>query len=105
MAIVPREANGVLAHRLDLRRPCGGLEHGQLAGDRLYVIARLAAIFLSFFLAERARTGIAQEWKAIDAAVAVFPLDVHAGTGGDIDFDGFRICNGVHDDSLASLRA
>src|SRR5271157_2604171 len=88
VAVVPREADGVLAHRLDLRGPRGGLKHRQRSGDRLQGIARLAAILLSLFVAERTWTGIAQKRKAIDAAMAIFPLDVHAGTGSDIDFDG-----------------
>src|ERR1035437_6906365 len=98
MAVVPREANGVFANRLNFRRPRRRLEHGQLPGDGLERIAGLAAILGALFLAQRARAGIAQEGKAVNAAMPVLPLDVHAGAGGDVDFNRFRICDWVHDD-------
>ena len=53
---------------------------------------------LALFVAQRARAGIAQEGKAVDAAMPVLPLDLHAGAGGDVDFTRFRICDWVHDD-------
>src|SRR5271170_7880380 len=103
VAVVPREADGILAHRLNFRGPRGSLEHRQRPGDRLQGIARLTAILLALFVAQSAGAGIPQERKAIDAVMAVLPLDVHAGAGSDIDFDGFGICNQDHDDWLSRV--
>jgi len=91
VAIVPGEANSILADRLDLSGPRRRLEHRQRSRDRLDGIARVTAILLALFVAQGARTGVTQKRKAIDALVAVLPLDLHTGTGGDVYFDGFWI--------------
>src|SRR6266853_2080420 len=46
---------------------------------------------VAFLGAGGARTGVAQPLKAIVGAVPVVPLDVHAGTGSDIDLDRFGV--------------
>src|SRR5664280_2071891 len=104
MAVVPRETNGVFANRLNLRRPRRRLEHGQRPRDGLKRVAGLAAVLGALFLAQRARAGIAQEGKAVNAPMPVLQLDVHTGAGGDVDFNRFRICDWVHDVWLAAAR-
>jgi hypothetical protein len=96
VAIVPREADGILADRLNLGGPCRRLEHGQRSRDRLDGIARVTAVLLALFVTQGARAGITQKRKAVNGAMAVLPLDLYARTGGDVNFDGFWIGNWVH---------
>src|SRR5580698_4052537 len=90
------EADGVLADRLDFGWTRRRLKHGQSSRNRLKRIPGLAAVLLTLFVAQGTGAGIAQKRETKRAPVPVFPLDFHAGTGGEVDFDGFRISDEVH---------
>src|SRR5260370_555464 len=99
-AVVPFEFQRGRADRLRRDRFRARLEHGQLAGLGVRRLARLASSLAPLFVAQRARAGIAQERKWVSGEVPVFPLNFHAGPGGQAHFDGFRI-GGGHGFSIA----
>src|SRR5215471_1262368 len=84
VAVIPLEADGVLAHRFRLNGARRSLEHRQGAGDRLQRITGLAAVLVALLIAHRAWASVAQEGKAVGALMAVLPLDLHACAGGDV---------------------
>ncbi len=96
VAVVPGKADGIPAHWLDLGWARCRLEDRQLAGNRPDWIAGLPAFLLSLLNTQSAGAGIAQEREAVHAAMAVLPLDFHAGAGGEVHFDGFWLCNLGH---------
>src|SRR5438067_2442380 len=106
VAIVPVEADGILAHRRRLHGLRSRLEHRQLArlGYGLSRFAYLAAALAALLIAERAGTSVPQPREAVAAQVAVFPGDLHAGAGSEIHLYRLRICQACtrrHDFSIA----
>src|SRR5271166_6338861 len=65
VAVVPGEADTVLADGLNIGGPRQRLEHGQRPRHRLQRIARLPPVFLALVLAKRARAGVAQKHEAV----------------------------------------
>jgi hypothetical protein len=57
-------------------------------------LAGLAAGLFTFVVAEGAGAGIAQVDKRVVRAVAVGPLDVYTGSGGQVYFYGFGVSGG-----------
>ena len=82
MAVVPVEIDRVFADWGDLKRASRLLVHGQSSRFGLRRLTNLASAGVAFFVARSARAGVAQPGKRIVAPVTVFPLDIHARTGG-----------------------
>jgi hypothetical protein len=106
--VVPGESNRVFADAFGGKRLGGGFEHGQHAGLKFGRLAGFAARLLAFFVAHRAGAGVPKEYKAIVRHMAVFPIDIDTGTGGQIHFHrlGIRGCGGglkrgLHEFSIA----
>jgi len=101
--IVPREPDGVLAHRLGRNRLRRRLEHGQGAGFRALGLVGLAVFLDPLVVAKGARTRVAQVLERERAPVPVLPLDVHARPLGEVDFDLLRVGIGdrTHEFSIA----
>ena len=91
MAIVPFELNGVLSHAFGRNRHYRGLEHRQFARLGLNFGSHLASALGAFIVAHGAWTGVSQEGKSVVRKMTVFPLDVHTGSFGQVDFHGFWI--------------
>ena len=82
VAVLPVELDGVAAYGVGAGGARGGLVHLQeLFWFRLGV-ARLAVLLLPLFDAGGAGAGVAQPGEVPVAAVAVFPIDLHAGAFG-----------------------
>ncbi len=94
MAVIPGDVQCIFSNRLDLFRACGLFVHGQQSVSWLGWLTRLAIVIIALFGAGSAGAGVAQPLEAIVRAMAVVPLNVHAGAGGDIDLDGFGIDDG-----------
>src|SRR5438270_13361105 len=65
MAIVPAEANGVLAHRFSVYRLGCGFEHGQRTRGKLRRFARFAPGFGPILVAQGTRARIPQVSKRV----------------------------------------
>ncbi len=61
-------------------------------------------VVVALFRAGGAGAGVAQPLEAKVRVMAVVPLDVHAGTGGDVDFDGLGVDYGHIDKYIQDLR-
>src|SRR5215471_8873731 len=83
--VIPLEADGVTAHRFDIRRLRPWPEHGQFARFGMRRGADSAPALAALFVAQRARTRIAQPPEAVKAAVAVLPGDLHPRTSAQAD--------------------
>jgi hypothetical protein len=59
MIVIPREADGVLAYAFRGMGLGRSFEHGQHAGSKFGGFARLAAGFVTLFVAHGTRTGVA----------------------------------------------
>lgn len=94
MPVIPGDIQRVPAHRLNLFWLGRLLIHGQQAGGLLGGFAGAAMMIVALFRAGGAGAGVAQPLKAKVRAMAVVPLDIHSGTGGDVDFDGLGIDHG-----------
>ena len=99
--VVEVKFDGVFANAFRRSRFDGGLEHGQGSRRRFRRIAGLLVVLGSLLIAQSAGAGITQEWEGIVGMVAVFPLDVEAGAGSQVDFDRLRIRGGGHEFSIA----
>ena len=97
VAVVPGKADRVLANGLNFSRTRQCLKHRQRSGHRFKRIAWRSAIFVPLFLAERAWASVAQKDKAIRAAMAVFPLDLHTRARGLVDLNRLGIRYEFHD--------
>ncbi len=89
MAVVPSEADGVVADRGDF----GGAElrfkHRQRGGwDGGGELIGLAVAVPALFVAGGAGAGVAQVGEGIGALVAVVPDDFHGGAAGFVNLDG-----------------
>ncbi len=87
VAIIPVKLDGVFAHALSRQWLGRLLEHGQRAGRELGRLAGFAAGLATLVVTQSAGAGIAQEGKWVVGAVAVLPLDVHAGACSQVHFD------------------
>src|SRR6185437_3955712 len=103
VAIIPLKADGVFAHGLGLQRLGRSFEHGQRPGGWFGRLHGLSAALAPLFVAQRARAGVAQPFKAVAGVVAVLPLDVHARSRGQIHRDrlGISLLIGGHILSIA----
>src|SRR5262249_26451087 len=81
----------VLANSFRCERLGRGFEHRQLARFRLDRLPRFAAALPTLIVAQGARTGVAQERKAVMGLMAVLPFDIDSLAGTQMDLDGFRI--------------
>lgn len=95
VAVVPFEADGVLAHGRDLIRLGGLTVHGQFAGFEFGGSAQHTSAAAALFIAQGAGTGIAQPVEAVAAGVTVFPSDFHACASSHIHLHRFGIEFGV----------
>ena len=102
VAIVPFEFHGVLADGFSREGLRGFFKDGQLAGFEVGLFAWSASGFGAFFIAQRARTGIAEKWKSVLRKMPITPLDFDAGAGFQVNFDGCGIGNG-HQFSIANF--
>ena len=101
MAVVPVELDRILADGFGGDWPGSGLEHWERAGGEAGRISGMAVSFGALLVTHRAGAGVAQVGEAIAGAVAVLPLDVHAGAGGQIDLDGLGVGRDGHEFSIA----
>src|SRR5947209_5435028 len=108
VAVVPRKLDGVFAYTFGREGLGGGLEHGERTGGRFWRFAGPASGFVALFVAHGARAGIAEVDEAVVGAVAVFPFDIQAGSGREIDLYRFRVRGrggslerGLHEVSIA----
>lgn len=101
MAIIPTEFDGVFTDRFHVVGLGGGLEHGQGTGSQLRRNPGLAAGLAAFLIAQSARAGVPKIDKTVAGPVPVFPFDIHARAGRDIDFDRLGISRGLHVFSIA----
>ena len=101
VAIVEMKFDGVFANAFRRSRFDGGLEHRQGSRRSFRRIAGLLVVLGSLLIAQGAGAGIPQEGKRVVGLVAVFPRDVEAGAGGQVDFDRLRIRGGGHEFSIA----
>jgi hypothetical protein len=74
--VIPLEADRVIAHRARRLGPRRSLIHRQQASRLRFALAWLPTLCLAFFVARRARTSIAQPYKAPSAAMSIFPVDL-----------------------------
>ena len=65
----------------------GSLYMGSRAGGLLGGLTGIAMVIVALFRAGGARACVAQPLKAKVRLMAVVPLNVHSGTGGDVYFD------------------
>ncbi len=65
-------------------------------------LAGIAMVIVALFRAGGAGAGVAQPLEGKVGAMAVVPLDVHSGTGGDVYFDRFGIDHGHMDKYIQS---
>lgn len=91
MAVIPGDIEGVAAYGLYFLRARRLLVHRQKSVGGFGRLAGTAIVIVALFGAGGAGTGVAQPLKAVMRVVAVVPVDVHAGSGGDVDFDGFGV--------------
>src|SRR5262249_11775435 len=87
VAVVPGEAQRIAAHRLGFCGLDGLLIHRQQRGGGFSRFSGLALVTGTVLNAGGTRAGIAQPLEAVMRTVAVVPLDVNAGSSGDIYFD------------------
>ena len=87
VAIIPLEADGVAANGSSFLRFGRGMKHGQRSRFGFGRLSDFSAALIALFIAERAGAGIAQPGKAVMALVAVFPLDIQAGSGSYVDLN------------------
>jgi len=96
VAVIPTEADGVIAHRRNLGGAQNGLEHHQRAG--IFRARRLigpAMLFLALVVAQRAGATIAQVGEGVGGLVAVVPDDVHGAAVRLVYLDGCGL-RGAH---------
>jgi len=99
VAVIPGNVQRIFTHRLHFLGPGRLLVHWQQAGGLLRGLARIAMVRVALFSAGSAGTGVPQPLEGEVGAMAVVPLNVHSGAGGDVDFDGFGVNHG-HMDSI-----
>lgn len=87
MAVIPDNIQGIATYGFHFLGLGGFLIHGQQAGRLFGRLSGAAVMGVAFFGAGGAGAGVAQPLETKVGAMAVVPLDVHAGTGGDINFD------------------
>jgi len=97
MTVIPGDIERIAAHRLHFFGFGWLLVHGQEAGGLFGWLAGIAVMRVALFGAGGAGTGVAQPLEAEVGAMAVVPLDVHARTGGDVNFDGLGVDYGHRD--------
>src|SRR5579863_3218122 len=85
VAIVPLEAECVIADRLGRFRPRGRLVHGQQSRGLRLGNPRLASLRLALLVAGRAGAGVPQPGEAPVAAMAVLPRDLQPLSAGLLD--------------------
>jgi len=90
--VVPVELNGVFADGFGGNGLGSGFEHGQRARCGFGRLAGLASGFVALFVAHGARTGVAEVDEGVVGGVAVVPVDVDAGAGGQVDLYGLGVC-------------
>ena len=91
MTIIPRDVQSVSTYRLHFLGFGRFLIQGQQAGGLFGGLARIATMGVALLGAGGAGAGVAQPLETEMSAMAVVPFNVHARTGGDVDFDGLRI--------------
>jgi hypothetical protein len=106
--VVPVEFDGVFADGFRRERLGGGLEHRERSGGKFRGFAGTEAGLGALVFAQGAGASVAQVDKVVVGRVAVFPLDIHAGPGGEIHLHGLGICGrgrrlerGLHHFSIA----
>ena len=88
VAIIPTEANGIVADLCDLGGTKLRLEHGQGFGDGRRGLVGLAVLLFTLLVAEGTRTGVAQIGECVGGLMAVFPDDFHGAAAGFVNLDG-----------------
>src|SRR5260370_12728721 len=91
VAVIPADVERIAAHRFDLFWLGRLFIHRQQGGRRFGRLPRLAMMAVAVFRTGRARAGIAQPLEGVVRAMAVVPLDVDTGSGGDVDLDRFGV--------------
>lgn len=97
VAVIPRDIQRIPAHRFNFFGLGRLLIHRQQAGGLFGGLSRIAMVIVALFRAGGAGACVTQPLEGKVRAMAVVPLDVHSGTGGDVDFDGFGIDDGHRD--------
>jgi len=105
VVIVEMKLDRVFAHAFRRNRLDRGLEHRQSAGRKLWRLSRLLVRLGSRFVAQRARTGIAQERKGIMRPVAVLPFNIETRSCAQVHLHRLRVRHCRHKSSIAYLMA
>lgn len=87
VTVIPGDIQSIPAYRLHFFWLGRLFVHGQQAGSLFSGLAGIAVVVVALFRTCSAGAGVAQPLKAKVRMMAVVPLDIHAGTGGDVDFD------------------
>jgi len=99
--IVEMKLDGVFAHAVGRCRFDRRLEHGQRPRRGFRGLSRLLMGLRPLLVAERARTGIAQEGKRIVRLMSILPLDIETGAGAQVHFYRLGVCHCRHKSSIA----
>ena len=91
VVVVPMEAHGIFAYRRNLIGLDRRLEHRERIRVLRLGIARQPVLLDASIFAEGTRASIAQPAKGVVAVMPVFPVDIHAGPGRDVDAHVFRL--------------
>jgi len=105
VVIVEMKLDRVLAHAFRRNRLDRGLEHRQSSGSKFWRLSRLLVRFGPRFVAQRARTGIAQERKGIMRPVAILPFNIETRACAQVHLHRLRVCDCSHEFSIAYLMA
>jgi hypothetical protein len=105
VVIVEMKFDRVFAHAFRRNRFDRGLVHGQGPSGKFWRLSRLLVRLGSRFVAQRARTSIAQERKGIMRPMAILPFDVEPGAAAQIHFYRLGVCHHRHKSSIAYLMA
>lgn len=96
VAVIPAEADGVVAHRSNLGGAEDGLEHHQRTGVfRARGLIGQAMLLLALVVAQGAWATVAQVGKGVGGLVAVVPDDVHGAAVRLVNLDGCGL-QGAH---------
>ena len=94
VAVIPGNVQRIFTHRLHFLGPGWLFVHRQQRGRLLGGLAGIAMVRVALFSAGGAGACVTQPLEGEVGAMAVVPLDVHPGAGGDVDFDGFGVDHG-----------
>jgi hypothetical protein len=93
MIVVEMKPDRVFAYALCRNRSDCRLEHRQRPRRKFCSLPRLPMRLRSLLVAQRARTGIAQERKGIMRLVAILPLNIETRTRAQVDLHRLRVCH------------